>query len=169
MIVDVLSRKEFARALQSFLLILLIHSFFSSTFSLARDSRVREIEFFGNKKVSKDALLRIMKTQPGTAFNRNTLARDILDLYGLGYFANIQVYSHPCSGSTCLTFRVEEKPAIVEIKFTGLNEVDEETLRELIETKLYNIVDEKKISGDVDRIKKKYAEKGFHLLTNYAS
>lgn len=127
--------------------------------------KVGTVEIVGNKRVRSSVLLEKLSTKVGDDLDKDKIASDIRKLWKLGFFeADIEVTRHDLgSGKTGVRFRVREKPAIVEIKFTGNEEFTEEDLKKHLEVKLYRIVDESLLAADADRLEKKYAEKGYFL------
>ena len=55
-------------------------------------TRIGGIAFVGNKKVATNALMQAINTEIGQELDKSRLAQDVLDLYELGYFTNIQVF-----------------------------------------------------------------------------
>lgn len=124
---------------------------------------VQDMTVRGNRKVESEAILTILESAKGKPFSEVTVRRDITSLYQLGYFSDIRVYREPADGGVQLIFEVKEKPAIVGIKFSGLEEMGEDDFRDKLETQLYTIVDEGAINNDVRMIEQSYLEKGFFL------
>jgi outer membrane protein insertion porin family len=124
---------------------------------------VQEMSVRGNAKVESDAILTLLKTRKADPLNEATLREDLKALHELGYFSDVRVYKQPVEGGVHLVFQVAEKPAITSISYEGNDEVTEDTIKEKLETKLYTIVNEATITGDVRMIEKLYAEKGYYL------
>lgn len=125
--------------------------------------QVVEVTVRGNAKVESDAIVTLLKTQSGERLNPANIRADIKSLFELGYFSDVRFFSEQAPGGIKVIVQVAEKPAIVAIKFEGLNEITEETIKEKLETKLYTIVNEATITTDVRMIEKQYTEKGFYL------
>ncbi len=140
--------------------------FFSGNMiSLGEQEReiISQVDVRGNKKVEKDAILTILKTKASDSLDLKKIRKDITTLYDLGYFSDIRVYKKYLETGITVIFELEEKPSIVEISFSGLNEITEDSVKEKLETKLYTIVNEATISHDLRMIEKQYLEKGFYL------
>lgn len=124
---------------------------------------VQELSVRGNAKVESDAILTLLKTRRGDALDPQVIEDDIRTLFELGYFSDVRFYKKPADGGIQLVVQVVEKPAIVSIALEGNEEINDETITEKLETKLYTIVNEATITADVRMIEKQYAEKGFYL------
>jgi outer membrane protein insertion porin family len=117
----------------------------------------------GNGKVEADAIVTMLRTRKGDVLDPKTLREDIKTLYELGYFRTVRVLRASAPGGMKLIIQVEEKPAIIGIKFEGLEDVEDTEFREKLETKLYTIVNEAIITNDLRMIEKHYIEKGYYL------
>ncbi len=121
--------------------------------------KISRVKVEGNRKVESRAILKLMQSQPGTPMSKEVVAQDIRTLFDLGVFTNINVYS---SGTT-LIVAVSEKPSVVEIAFSGFNEVSEADVEKKISTERYRVVDTAVLASDVRLIEEEYAKKGFFL------
>lgn len=142
----------------------LLFSLLFATSAFAQSGEiVQELDVRGNAKVEKDAILTLLSTRKASPLDKKVLQEDIRKLFELGYFSDVRIYKKAVDGGVNLVIQVVEKPAITAISLEGNDEITEETLKEKLETKLYTIVNEATIMGDVRMIEKQYAEKGFYL------
>lgn len=125
---------------------------------------IQDLSVRGNAKVESDAILMILKSRKADALNPETIKEDIKTLYGLGYFSDVRIYRVNVDGGIRLIIDVKEKPAITSISFEGNEEIQTDTFKEKLETKLYALVNDATITADVRMIEKQYAEKGYHLV-----
>lgn len=131
--------------------------------TVAQAQKITEMTVRGNTKVESDAILTILGSKVGSELDTEMIREDILSLYDLGYFSDIRMYRENVAGGVRVIVEVKEKPAIVDIVFSGLDELKEDDLRAKLETQLYTIVDEGALTNDVRMIEKQYLEKGFYL------
>ena len=124
---------------------------------------ISEIVVHGNSKIEANAIISIISSKKGSDFQKAQIQEDIRNLYELGYFSHISIYRQRGRKGLRLIIEVREKPSIVAIEFSGQDKIDEEKLREGLQTQLYAVVDEDKIAEDVRMIEQKYAQKGFYL------
>ena len=130
----------------------------------AQTPPITAIEVRGNARVETEAIISALHSRRGQPLDKTTVQRDLRSLYELGYFSHIEILQDDSGTGLTLIVQVKEKPAIVAIKFTGLEEIKEEDLREQLRTKLFAIVDESAIADDVQMIERQYAQKGYYLV-----
>jgi outer membrane protein insertion porin family len=131
--------------------------------SRAAGELIDDIVVRGNGRVESDAILTIIKTRRGDKLSEAAIREDMQTLFDLGYFSDMRIFKKATAGGVTIVIQVVEKPAITSISYEGMNEVKEDDVKEKIETKLYTIVNEGKITSDLRAIEKVYAEKGFYL------
>jgi outer membrane protein insertion porin family len=124
---------------------------------------IEDIVVRGNGRVESDAIVTIIKSRKGDSFSEAIVKEDMKTLFELGYFSDLRFFKKDQAGGVVLIIQVAEKPAITTISFEGMVEVKEDDLKDKIETKLYTIVNESKLTADLRVIEKQYAEKGFYL------
>ena len=124
---------------------------------------VSSVKVRGNQRVESSAVVSIITSKKGEPIDRETVKNDILALYELGYFSDIRVYQNETAEGLELIYELKEKPAIIDIKFSGASEISEDDLRSKIEVKQFTIVNEGVINNDIRLIEKQYLEKGFYL------
>lgn len=147
------------------IIICILLNFFGANkaFATSPESMIASIEVKGNRKIEKDAILNKIKSKVGQSFDAEVVRQDILDLFNLGYFLDIQVDQSPVAGKTALTFEVVEKPSVAEIQITGNSEIKEEDIKEAAGVKSFEIYNEFKVKDAVEKIQKAYEDKGFYL------
>lgn len=135
----------------------------TSTVLHAQAATITAIEVRGNARVEAAAIVAALHSRRGEPLSAEKVQKDIRSLYALGYFSHIEILKEENDAGLVLIVQVREKPAIVAIEFTGIEEIREEDLREQLNTKLYTIVDESAIADDVQLIERQYAQKGYYL------
>ena len=135
----------------------------SNTIEPAGNRSIVEIEVRGNRKIERDAILARIHSKVKEPLDLNLVHQDVVDLFNLGYFYNIEVEESPAVGGVKLTYMVTEKPSIGEIKFAGNSDVNEDDLKEAIGIKQFEILNYATIQMAVQKLEKLYEEKGFFL------
>jgi outer membrane protein insertion porin family len=125
--------------------------------------RVVRVDVTGNRRVSGDDIRANVGTRRGMTFDQKRLARDIRTLYNLGFFSDVRVFVSEEEGGVAIAFDVVEKAAINEIRYEGLDEIDEEDIEEVIDLKLNQPLDVPALHKNVQKIRDLYSEKGFFL------
>jgi outer membrane protein insertion porin family len=74
-------------------------------------SRVEDVRITGNTRTKENVIRREASVHPGDVFRRSSLVRTQRDIFGLGYFQDVQVDYEPTgdSANINLTLKVQEK------------------------------------------------------------
>ncbi|MBX3022087.1 MAG: outer membrane protein assembly factor BamA [Bdellovibrionales bacterium] len=132
-----------------------------------RGGTIEKIVIKGNKKIESDAIRARLVSKEGATYSDEQVHQDIVDLFGLGYFYNIEADRSDGPGIT-LTFTVTEKPSIAEIVFDGNDEIEDSELKETAAIKPYEILNYGKIREAIEKMEKLYEDKGYFLArVNY--
>ncbi|MBX3039331.1 MAG: outer membrane protein assembly factor BamA [Bdellovibrionaceae bacterium] len=124
---------------------------------------VSEIVVEGQRKLEKDAILARLKMKPGDLATDEAIREDVLNLFRLGYFNDIQVDRQVAGSSVRLTYKILEKPSVTEILFQGNSELKAEELLEASGLKAYEILNQFKVREAVEKLQKLYEDKGYFL------
>lgn len=124
---------------------------------------VSKINISGNKKIEADAIRTKLKTKTGESIDQDKLRADVQGIFDMGYFYNIEVDKTGGASGLELTYKVTEKPTIVEVVFKGNDKVDKDDLQEAGGIKQFTILDHNKIREAIEKMSKLYEEKGFFL------
>jgi outer membrane protein insertion porin family len=120
------------------------------------------ITFIGPEAVSKEFILVNIRVKVGDVYNPSATQDDIHSLYGTGQFHNIRVTADPAAdGGVLLTYVVEARPRITEIKLEGNKKVSDYKLKKKITVKVGDPLDEQKLFTDVQEMKKLYEKYGY--------
>jgi outer membrane protein assembly factor BamA len=96
---------------------------------------VEEVAVIGNRRLSKEDVLKHVKTKPGEVFSWKQVQRDLESILASGVFDRVQTRVNQeagLCGGVVITFEVVELPRILEISFKGLRRVkDTEIIDEL--------------------------------------
>lgn len=135
----------------------------SESFEAVSGPSVVAIDVTGNKKIEKDAILLKVKTKVGQPFSRETIQQDVVDVFKMGYFYNIEVEKESVSGGVKVIYKITEKPSIAEIKYNGNDEISEDDLKEASGIKPYEILNVNTLRLSVSKLEKLYEDKGYFL------
>lgn len=121
-----------------------------------------DIDIKGLKIIEKGLVISTIRSQRGARLSPVTVAEDIKALYGLGYFKDVAVdVEVEAPGEVKLIYRLEEKPRIGLIEFKGNTLITTDSLKEELKVFQNNMVDQKRIQGDVEIILEEYRKKGY--------
>ncbi len=142
----------------------ILFALFTAGFVFAEDTPIiQSIAIEGNHKIETAAIMGRIHSKVGTALSNALVEEDIKSIFGLGYFENIRADQDDVDDGVKLIFVVDEKPTIAKIEYDGQSALDEDELKELTESKRYEVLDIHKLNLSVDKIVSKYEEKGYYL------
>ncbi|MGE0763490.1 MAG: outer membrane protein assembly factor BamA [Bdellovibrionales bacterium] len=124
---------------------------------------IGKIQIKGQKKIEADAIRSKLTSKEGQPFSDAAIRQDVLDLFNLGYFYDVQVDREDQGGKVNLTYLVTEKPSIAEIHYNGNEELTDDEIKEAAGLKAYELLDQTKLTEAVEKIEKTYEDKGFFL------
>lgn len=126
-----------------------------------RDQLIASIKIAGNHRIDSGAILRKISTRPGNDFNAAILREDLKKVFAMGYFGDIQITTEDTPGGHEITFAVQERDLIGEIKITGNDKLQEEDIRAAIKVKNNTIINDKAIRDSIANIRNLYREDGY--------
>ncbi|MEI7673113.1 MAG: POTRA domain-containing protein, partial [Deltaproteobacteria bacterium] len=136
---------------------------------IAADERIVRIEFKGNRKIEASAIQQVLKSATGKIFTDEDLSADIKAIYKMGYFEDVTAEVAEVPEGKAITFLVEEKPIITEIRIQGNKEVKRDDIEGAMSVRNRQTVNLEKLKTDTGKIKALYDSKGFYNAEiNYA-
>ena len=143
-------------------LILLVAPLSSAFGQLATPNIARiVITNVGPPAVSDELIRANIRTKIGDPYIRATVDDDIRNLYSTGFFHNVRVADSVGTNGVVLTYIVQGKPRVTEIKFHGNTKYSDSKLRKTLTSKANEPLDERKIFNDSQEIQKMYQKSGY--------
>ncbi len=124
---------------------------------------IADIRVVGNRRTETEAILAQLLSRKGTPLDPEVVAEDIRRLYSLGFFRDVRVFMEESPQGAILTYQVDEKPAIREVRFEGTDDVSEDDVKEVVDIQPFSILDVASIARNVQKIRDLYLEKGYFL------
>jgi len=125
-----------------------------------------DVKFVGPAAVSEDFVRANIRLKPGTSYQALLTQDDVHSLYATGQFYNIRVQvDNANDGGVVLTYVVQVRPRITEIRFEGNKRLSDHKLKKKLTFKVGEALDEQKIFTDVQEIKKLYEKSGLSDTT----
>jgi outer membrane protein insertion porin family len=127
---------------------------------------VAKVQVQGNRRVEADAIRAQVPIKPGDTYDKEKLKNTVLAVFRMGYFADVKLDVSPAQAPLqgyVLTVLVNEKPAVKDIQLQGNDELSKDDLKETIEVKTYQILDQEAVRKSAKKMQEKYVEKGFFL------
>ena len=120
-----------------------------------------DVKFVGPASVSEEFIRSNIKLRPGSFYLPGLTEDDVHSLYGTGQFSNIRISVDPADdGGVILTYTVQVRPRITEIKIEGNKKLSDNKLKKKITVKVGEPEDEQKLFTDVQEMKKLYEKNG---------
>ena len=126
-----------------------------------------EIKHIGPPATSDELIRSNLRVKVGDLYLRAAVDDDVRNLYGTGFFYNIQVAADNKPEGVVLIYKVQGKPRLTEIKFQGNTKFKSPKLLKKISSKIDEPLDERKLFTDKQEIEKLYQKKGYQGTTNY--
>jgi len=120
---------------------------------------ISEILIEGNKRIETQVIREHLHFKVGEAFDSSKISDDLQKLYQLGFFEDISFSLQ----SGVLKVVVKERPMIVSIDIDGNDKLDEDEIREVIQTKGFTSLNPNLLKSDTLRIKARYEQDGYYL------
>ena len=124
--------------------------------------RVEDVRIVGNTEVSTAIILNLVRTRVGEKFDPGTAQEDYQRIYGLRKFSNVEAKVEPtASGGVIVIFTVSEQKLIKDVIIQGNANIDEITIRQVIDVKPGEAVDRFRISLAKQAIETLYKDKNY--------
>ena len=129
----------------------------------ARGLPIIAIEVGGNRRVTREDIKTYLRERVGQSFDPEALSKDVRELWGSGFFDDIEVDLDRTDQGVGLRFSVRERPSVSKVEFDDNDEIDDDDLKEAIEVKENTVLSYPAIQRSIQKIRDMYAEKGFFL------
>ncbi len=133
----------------------------TSTQVQAQDSRIREIQVTGNRRVEPETVRSYLRFSVGDAYSPGRADESIKQLFQTGLFSDVKIDRQ---GGTVVV-SVVENPVINQVAFEGNYEVDKKTLESEVQLKPRSVYTRAKVQADVQRILDVYRRQGRFAAT----
>jgi outer membrane protein insertion porin family len=129
---------------------------------IASDERIVRVEFKGNRKIEASAINQVLKSAPGSILTDADLSADIKAIFKMGYFDDVTAEVTDVAEGKVITFLVEEKPLITEIRIQGNKALKKDDIEGAMSVRNRQTVNPEKLKTDMEKIKALYDGKGFY-------
>lgn len=137
---------------------------FAMAQEVERGTKVTEIRIrhIGPASVSDDLVRANIRVKTGDAYSPASIDSDIQNLYSTGFFYNVRVGYEVSPAGVALTYGVQGKPVLTEVRFSGNKKYSTSRLRRKLTSKVGEPIDELKLFNDAQEILKMYQKAGLH-------
>src|ERR1039457_4836956 len=119
------------------------------------------IKHIGPPAASDELIRSNLRVKVGDLYLRAAVDDDVRNLYATGFFYNIQVDADNTPDGVVLTYKVQGKPRLTELKFQGNTKFTAAKLLKKISSKVDAPLDERKLFTDTQDLQKLYQKKGY--------
>ena len=120
-----------------------------------------DIKFVGPESISRQFIFANIRLKAGDTYLPNSTQDDVHSLYATEQFYNIRVsVDQADDGGVVVTYMVQARPRITEIKLEGNDKVSDSKLKKKITVNVGDPLDEQKLFTDVQEMKKLYEKYG---------
>jgi len=124
-------------------------------------SKIIKIEIKGNRKIESTVIIPQIKSQTGKPFIESDLTSDIKTIFKMGFFQDVSAELAEVPEGKVITFIVQEKGLISEIRINGNKALDKDAIDEVLTIKTRQTLNQEKIKTDIEKIKTLYGSKGY--------
>lgn len=126
---------------------------------------VGEIRIEGNKLISTDEILGVMKTHNGDKFSREAVMEDLKAINDLGFFDGRKLEVNPIvvDGKVQLSIKVEENTVLKSFSVRGNKEIYEAELLEPFLDQVGMPQNANKLSKAISKVESNYHDRGYVL------
>ncbi len=125
------------------------------------EKTLAEVKVGGNDRVEEEAIRVYLTSRPGEPLSLDAVDRDVRAIYKMGFFKNVEARLTEENGKTILTYWVQERPLIREIKTEGQKGLSKEELENALKVHPRTILNPVKIRAGIENAKKEYEKKWF--------
>lgn len=125
--------------------------------------RIRLIEVIGNQKVETSTIQFYIHTKIGDEFSVTRIREDILRIYRLGFFKDVQVDVEEFEGGLKVGFIVVEEPLVRDITITGTQAIKRDEVEGKLVLKPRAVLNRNQVRDSLDKIRQLYQEKGYYF------
>ncbi len=127
---------------------------------------IDDIAVEGNRLISTEDILGVVKTKPGDLFDREKVLEDLKAINNLGYFDDRSLQVLPersSSGGVLLKIRVQENAPVTQFSFQGNQVVSTEEIARAFSDQLGKPQNLNRLSAAIDKVEQVYHQKGYVL------
>jgi len=147
--------------MRSLFLVLLVLFLFTGICT-GEEEVIYKITLLGNVKIEEAVIRGAIKSREGGPFSTEQVREDLRSIFGLGYFADVQVDIKSTPQGKEVIFIVAEKPSIKDIVISGNQKVKLDDIKEKMTIKTRSILNPEKVKESSEQIRKLYFSKGYY-------
>jgi outer membrane protein insertion porin family len=123
---------------------------------------IARIDLTGNRRIESTVIYNVLKSAKGKIYSEEDLSSDIRAVYRTGYFTDVKADVTDAADGKVITFLLEERPFVNEIRIKGNEAVSSDDIRGVLSFKIKQAYNPDRIKADADKIKALYDDKGYY-------
>ncbi len=123
---------------------------------------IARIELSGNRRIESTVIYNVIKSSKGKLYSEEDISGDIRAIYRTGYFTDVKADVTDSPEGKVITFILEERPFVNEIRIKGNDAVKADDIRGVLSFKVKQAYNPDRIKADTDKIKALYDDKGYY-------
>ena len=135
----------------------------SAATGAVRAGGIADIRIKGLKFLDQDRVLMRIKSKKGDPIDEDAIDADVRNIWDFGYFNDVTAEIEPSVEGPVLVFTVAEKPRIEDVRVEGSEEVSIDDIKEAMSTHTGNVLNEKVLAEDLQKVTDLYRKEGFYL------
>lgn len=129
---------------------------------IATGEKILRVDFKGLRRMEASAINQVIKSLPGALFTETDLSADIKAIFKMGYFDDVSAEVTDEAQGKVVTFLVQEKPLITEVRIQGNKAVKKDDIEGAMSVRNRQTVNTEKLKSDMEKIKGLYDAKGYY-------
>jgi outer membrane protein insertion porin family len=127
------------------------------------EERIARLVVRGNQRIETAAIEARIASRAGARFDPARIADDIADVYALGFFRNVEVFTDTAPDGRVVIFDVEENPVIRQISISGNDNIESDEIRDVLTLTTGATLDYPLLYENRLRIEALYRAQGYYL------
>ena len=123
---------------------------------------IARIDLTGNRRIENTVIYNVIKSAKGKIYSEEDLSSDIRAIYRTGYFTDVKVDVTDATDGKAITFILEERPFVNDIRIKGNDAVKSDDIRGVLSFKVKQAYNPDRVKADTDKIKALYDDKGYY-------
>ncbi|MGE5855555.1 MAG: outer membrane protein assembly factor BamA, partial [Syntrophaceae bacterium] len=123
---------------------------------------IARIDLTGTRRIESTVIYNVIKSAKGKIYSEEDLSSDIRAIFRTGYFTDVKVDVTDAADGKAITFILEERPFVNDIRIKGNDAVKSDDIRGVLSFKVKQAYNPDRVKADTDKIKALYDDKGYY-------
>jgi outer membrane protein insertion porin family len=119
---------------------------------------LQDVRVTGNVRVEDEGIRLHVKSRAGTLYDPAIVEQDVKAIFRMGYFDDVRA---ELSSDGVLTYAVQEKPYVREVKIQGNSQLGKEKIETALGIVPRSVLDRGKVLEGIEKVRKLYSDQGY--------